>query len=94
MGLSFFAFLMPLLMWRLIQFGKSIPFGKSQGFPELYVKRNRILWILAERYNILSVNLVEIWGYDESWIQFGKTSYNLAKADSFAKLYMSKSVKE
>jgi hypothetical protein len=60
----------------------------------LYVKRNRILWILAERYNILSVNLVEIWGYDESWIQFGKTSYNLAKADSFAKLYMSKSVKE
>ena len=23
--------------WRLIQFGKSIPFGKSQGFPELYV---------------------------------------------------------
>ena len=52
------------------------------------------MWILAERYNILSVNLVEIWGYDESWIQFGKTSYNLAKADSFAKLYMSKSVKE
>ncbi len=94
MGLSFFGFLMPLLTWRLIHFGKSILFGKSQGFPELYVKRNRILWILAERYNILSVNLVEIWGYDESWIQFGKTSYNLAKADSFAKLYMSKSVKE
>lgn len=94
MGLSFFGFLIPLLTWQLIHFGKSILFGKSQGFPELYVKRNRILWILAERYNILSVNLVEIWGYDESWIQFGKTSYNLAKADSFAKLYMSKSVKE
>ena len=94
MSLSFCGFLIPLLTWRLIHFGKSILFGKSQGFPELYVKRNRILWILAERYNILSVNLVEIWGYDESWIQFGKTSYNLAKADSFAKLYMSKSVKE
>ena len=94
MSLSFCGFLIPLLTWRLIHFGKSILFGKSQGFPELYVKRNRILWILAERYNILSVNLVEIWGYDESWIQFGKTSYNLAKADSFAKLYMSKLVKE
>ena len=63
MGLSFFGFLIPLLTWRLIHFGKSILFGKSQGFPELYVKRNRILWILAERYNILSVNLVEI-GYN------------------------------
>ena len=61
---------MPLLMWRLIQFGKSILFGKSQGFPELYVKRNRILRFLAERYNILSANSVEKWGNDESWIQF------------------------
>lgn len=73
MGLSFFAFLMPLLMWRLIQFGKSIPFGKRQGFQELYVKRNRILLLLAERYNTLSANAVEKWGYDESWIQFGKS---------------------
>ena len=73
MGLSFFGFLIPLIEGRLIQFGKSIPFGKSQGFPELYVKRNRILWILAERYNILSVNSVEKWGYDESWIQFGES---------------------
>ena len=87
MSLSFFAFLMPLIEGRLIQFGKSIPFGKSQGFPELYVKRNRILWILAERYNILSVNSVEKWGYDESWIQFGKTSYDLAKAGSLYQLY-------
>ena len=47
------------------------------------VKRNKILWILAERYNILSANAVEKWGYDESWIQFGKTSYDLAKAGSF-----------
>lgn len=66
MGLSFFGFLIPLLTWRLIQFGKSILFGKSQGFPELYVKRNRILWILAERYNILSANAVGKWRYDES----------------------------
>ena len=51
------------------------------------VKRNKILWILAERYNILSANVVEKWGYDESWIQFGKTSYDLAKAGS---LYMGK----
>ena len=60
-------------MWRLIQFGKSIPFGKSQGFPELYVKRNRILWFLAEKHNILSVNTVEKWGYDENLIQFGES---------------------
>ena len=73
MSLSFLAFLIPLIALRLIQFGKSILFGKSQGFPELYVKRNRILWILAERYNILSANSVEKWGYDESWIQFGKS---------------------
>ena len=78
----------------MIQFGKSIPFGKRQGFQELYVKRNRILLLLAERYNILYANAVGKWRYDESWIQFGKTSYDLAKADSFAKLYMSKSVKE
>ena len=37
------------------------------------VKRNKILWILAERYNILSANVVEKWGYDESWIQFGES---------------------
>ena len=79
MSLSFFAFLIPLLTWRLIQFGKSILSGKSQGFPELYVKRNRILWILAERYIILSENAVGKWRYDESRIQFGKTSYDLAK---------------
>ena len=59
--------------------GQGILSGKSQGFPELYVKRNRILWFLAERYNILSVNFVEKWGYDESWIQFSKTSYYLVK---------------
>ena len=94
MGLSFFGFLIPLLTWRLIQFGKSILFGKSQGFPELYVKRNRILWILAERYNILSANSVEKWRYDESWIQFGKTSYDLEKAGSFAKSCMVKTVKK
>jgi|GluameStandDraft_1065615.scaffolds.fasta_scaffold30790_3 hypothetical protein len=51
------------------------------------VKRNKILWILAERYNILSANVVEKWGYDESWIQFGKTSYDLAKAGSLYQLY-------
>ena len=73
MSLSFWHFGIPLLTWRLIQFGKSILFGKSQEFPELYVKRNRILWFLAERYNILSVNFVEKWGYDESWIQFGES---------------------
>ena len=73
MGLSFFAFLIPLLTWRLIRFGKSIPFGKSQRFPELYVKRNRILLILAERCISLTENAVEKWGYDESRIQFGKS---------------------
>ena len=73
MGLSFCGFLIPLLTWRLIHFGKSILFGKSQGFPELYVKRNRILWILAERYNILSVNAVEKWGNGKSQIRFGES---------------------
>ena len=67
----------------MTQFGKSIPFGKSQEFPELYVKRNRILWILAERYNILPANAVEKWGYDERWIQF-------VESGSFAKLCMGK----
>lgn len=70
MGL-FFGFLIPLIEGRLTQFGKSILFGKSQGFPELYVKRNRILRVLVERYNILSANAVGKWGYDESRIQFG-----------------------
>ena len=73
MNPSFWRFWIPLITWRLIQFGKSILFGKSQGFPELYVKRNRILRFLAERYNILSANVVEKWGYDESWIQFGES---------------------
>ncbi len=49
------------------------------------VKRNRILWLLAERYIILSVNAVEKWGYDESRIRFGNTLYYLAKVGSFAK---------
>ncbi|MDE7179507.1 MAG: hypothetical protein K2O59_17050 [Lachnospiraceae bacterium] len=37
------------------------------------VKRNRILWLLAERYIILSVNAVEIWGNGESRIRFGES---------------------
>ena len=37
------------------------------------VKRNKILWFLAERYNILSVNLVEIWGNGKSRVRFGES---------------------
>ncbi len=64
MGLSFFGFLIPLLTWRLIHFGKSILFGKSQGFPELYVKRNRILLVFVEKGISLAENAVENGGYD------------------------------
>ena len=73
MGLSFCGFLIPLLTWRLIHFGKSIPFGKSQGFPELYVKRNRILRILAERCISLSENVVVIGENSENLIRFGES---------------------
>ncbi len=37
------------------------------------VKRDRILWILAERYIILSENAVGIWENGENLIQFGKS---------------------
>ena len=37
------------------------------------IKRNRILWILAERHIILPVNAVEIWGNGESRIRFGES---------------------
>ena len=37
------------------------------------VKRNRILWHLAERYMILSVNAVEIWENGKSRIRFGES---------------------
>ena len=73
MGLSFCGFLIPLLTWRLIHFGKSILFGKSQGFPELYVKRNRILRILAERCISLSENVVVIGENSENLIRFGES---------------------
>ena len=37
------------------------------------VKRSRILRFLAERYIILSVNAVGIWGNGESRIRFGES---------------------
>ena len=37
------------------------------------VKRDWILWFLTERYIILSVNAVEIWGNGESRIRFGES---------------------
>ena len=37
------------------------------------VKRNRILWLLAERCISLSENAVEIWGNGESRIRFGES---------------------
>ena len=37
------------------------------------VKRDRILWLLAERYIILSENTVEIWENGESRIRFGES---------------------
>ncbi len=37
------------------------------------VKRDRILWILAERYIILSENAVGIWENGENLIQFGES---------------------
>ena len=42
-------------------------FRQKSGVSEIVcrgkVKRNRILWILAERYNILSESAVGIWQY-------------------------------
>ena len=60
-------------------------FRQKSGVSEIVcrgkVKRNRILWFLDERYIILSVNAVEIWGNGESRIRFGESG-------SFAKKCM------
>ena len=52
-------------------------FRQKSGVSEIVcrgkVKRDRILWILAERCIILSASAVEIWENGESRIQFGES---------------------
>ena len=64
-------------------------FRQKSGVSEIVcrgkVKRNRILWILAEGCIGLAENAVGKWGNGKNRIRFGKTSYHLAKAGSFAK---------
>ena len=77
MSLSFFCFFDTADSIAIDTIWQKYTFRQKSGVSGIVcrekVKRDWILWILTERYIILSVNAVEILGNGESRIRFGES---------------------
>ena len=77
MGLSFLAFFDTAVNVAIDTIWQKYTFRQKSGVSGIVcrekVKWDWILWILAERYIILSASAVEIWENGESRIRFGES---------------------